>query len=54
MTADQMPEVIELHWDKQRIYRGAIVLLTIGAPGLFLATMEGVEHKRSPSVLLGR
>ena len=40
-----MPEVIELHWDKQRIYRGAIVLLTIGAPGLFLATMEGVDAK---------
>ena len=45
MTADQMPEVIELHWDKQRIYRGAIFLLTIGAPGLFLATMEDVDAK---------
>jgi hypothetical protein len=40
-----MPEVVELHWDKQRISRGAIVLLTIGAPGLFLATTEGVDAK---------
>ena len=42
---NQMPEMVELHWDKQRIYRGAIVLLAIGAPGLFLATMEGVDAK---------
>ena len=40
-----MPEAVEFHWEKRRIYRGAVILLAIGFPGVLLATMEGVDAK---------
>ena len=40
-----MPEAVEFHWEKRRIYRGAVILLAIGFPGVLQATMEGVDAK---------
>ncbi len=38
-----MPELIEFYWDRHRIYRGAILLLMLGSPGVLLTTMEGID-----------
>ena len=40
-----MGDAVLFHWDKRRTWRGATLLLVLGAPGLLLAFQDGVDAK---------
>jgi hypothetical protein len=40
-----MGDAIHFHWDKHRTWRGMVLLLALGAPGLLLAFQDGVDAK---------
>lgn len=40
-----MGDAVEFHWDEQRTRRSTVLLCALGAPGLLLTLVDGIEPK---------